>query len=146
MLAVGLVAALLALAAANVVVRANWEEVEDGVLWVEQAQGLVADTVAPRSAGALAGIQEGDVLLTIEGRTVESRDDVLEVLHDSENGTRLTYTIVRVSSQELHELTLQPAPTSALPVYFVLVAVGVFALLIGASVRVEQSGELLVKG
>ena len=140
LLAVGLVAALLALAAANVVVRANWEEVEDGVLWVEQAQGLVADTVAPRSAGALAGIQEGDVLLTIEGRTVESRDDVLEVLHASENGTRLTYTIVRVSTQELHELTLQPAPTSALPVYFVLVAVGVFALLIGASVRVRRPG------
>ena len=140
LLAVGVVAALLCLAAANVVVRANWNEVEDGALWVEQSQGLVAEAVAARSAAAVAGLLPGDVLLAVDGDPVETREDVLDRLHASEAGTRLTYTVLRLGTQELRELSLLPAPTSAVPVYFVLVGVGVFALLIGASVRVRRPG------
>ena len=140
LLAVGVVAALLCLAAANVVVRANWNEVEDGALWVEQSEGLVAEAVATDSAASVAGLLPGDVLLAIDGTAVERRQDVLDVLHASENGSRLSYTVLRLGTRELRELTLQPAPSSALPVYFVLVGVGVFALLIGASVRVHRPG------
>ncbi|MDP6582612.1 MAG: hypothetical protein QF681_18320, partial [Vicinamibacterales bacterium] len=39
-LAVALVAALMCLAAANVVVRANWTDVVDGVLWVDLPEGI----------------------------------------------------------------------------------------------------------
>ncbi len=140
LLAVGVVAALLCLAAANVVVRANWNEVEDGALWMEQSQGLVAEAVAPESAAAIAGLLTGDVLLAIDGEAIETREDVLERLHASEDDTQLRYTVLRLGTQEIRELTLQPAPSSALPVYFVLVGVGVFALLIGASVRVRRPG------
>ena len=140
LLAVGVVAALLCLAAANVVVRANWNEVEDGALWIEQSQGLVAEAVAPESAAAIAGLLTGDVLLAIDGEAIETREDVLERLHASEEETQLSYTVLRLGTQEIRELTLQPAPSSALPVYFVLVGVGVFALLIGASVRVRRPG------
>ena len=140
LLAVGVVAALLCLAAANVVVRANWNEVEDGALWMEQSQGLVAEAVAPESAAAIAGLLTGDVLLAIDGEAIETREDVLERLHASEDETQLRYTVLRLGTQEIRELTLQPAPSSALPVYFVLVGVGVFALLIGASVRVRRPG------
>ena len=140
LLAVGVVAALLCLAAANVVVRANWSEVEDGVLWIEESEGLVARDVAPDTAAAVAGLLRGDVLLAIDGEAVETREDVLDRLHASEDGIQLSYTVLRLGTQEVRELTLQPAPSSALPVYFVLVAVGVFALLIGASVRVRRPG------
>ena len=140
LLAVGVVAALLCLAAANVVVRANWNEVEDGALWVERSQGLVAEAVAPATAAAVAGLLRGDVLLAIDGEAVETREDVLDRLHASEDGTQLSYTVLRLGTQEIRELTLQPVPSSALPVYFVLVGVGVFALLIGASVRVRRPG------
>ena len=140
LLAVGVVAALLCLAAANVVVRANWNEVDDGVLWIEQSQGLVAEAVAPETAAAVAGLLRGDVLLAIDGEAVETREDVLDRLHASEEGTQLSYTVLRLGTQELRELTLQPAPSSALPVYFVFVGVGVFSLLIGGSVRVRRPG------
>ncbi len=140
LLAVVVVACLLWLAAANVVVRANWVEVEDGVLWADESRGLVASTIAPGSAAATAGVQTGDLLLAIDGRLVETRDDVLDVLHASAEHTRLTYTVLRVGSREVHELTLQAVPSSALPLYFVLVGVGIFALLIGASVRVRRPG------
>ena len=140
LLAVGVVASLLWLAAANVVVRANWSEVEDGVLWADETQGLVATTIAPGSAADAAGMQTGDLLLAIDGQPMETRDDVLGVLHTSAEQTRLAYTVLRIGSQEVHELTLQAAPSSALPSYFVLVGVGVFALLIGASVRVRRPG------
>ena len=140
LLAVGVVVALLWLAAANVVVLASWSEVEDGVLWLEQPHGLVAEAVAPGSAAASAGVLASDVLVAIDGDPVETYRDVLDVLHASPEGTRLDYTVLRVGSQEIHELTLRPAPTSPLPVYFILVAVGIFALLIGASVRVRRPG------
>ena len=140
LLAVGVVAALLCLAAANVVVRANWNEVEDGALWIEQSQGLVAEAVAPETAAAVAGLLRGDVLLAIDGEAVETREDVLDRLHASEDGTQLSYTVLRLGTQKIRELTLQPAPSSALPVYFVLVGVGVFSLLVGGSVRVRRPG------
>ena len=140
LLAVGVVAALLCLAAANVVVRANWNEVEDGALWIERSEGLVAEAVAVDSAASNAGLLAGDVLLAIDGEVVATREDVLVRLHASEEGTRLSYTVLRLGTQELRELTLQPAPSSALPVYFVLVGVGVFALLIGGAVRVRRPG------
>ena len=140
LLAVGVVSVLLCLAAANVVVRANWSEAEDGVLWVGQTEGLVATAIDPSSAGAAAGVLEGDVLLSVDGRPVETRSDILDVLHESRAGSELTYTVLRGGTHELYELTLQPSPSSDLPVYFVLVGVGIFALLIGASVRVRLPG------
>ena len=140
LLAVAVVASLLFLAAANVVVRANWGEVEDGVLWADESQGLVATKIAPGSAAAAAGMQAGDLLLAIDGRLIETREDVLGVLHTSAERTRLAYTVLRVGSQEVLELTLQATPSSPLPSYFVLVGVGIFALLIGASVRVRRPG------
>jgi len=141
LLAVGVVAALLWLAAANVVVRTNWHEVEDGVLWVEHSEGLVAEAVAPGSAASIAGVVPGDVLLAVARGSVETRQDVLDALHASVEGTQLAYTVLRLGARELHELTLQPSPTSTLSVYFVLVGVGVFALLIGGSVRVRRPGQ-----
>lgn len=140
LLAVGVVSVLLCLAAANVLVRANWAEVEDGVLWSTQPHGLVAEAVDSNAAGAKAGIQIGDVLLSVDGRPVETSSDILEILHASRASAQLTYTVLRRGTQQLYELTLQPSPSSELPVYFVLVGVGIFALLIGASVRVRLPG------
>ena len=121
LLAVSVVAILLCLAAANVVVRANWNEVEDGVLWGERSEGLYAEQVAPDSPASVAGLSEGDVLLAVDGVVMETRRDVLNVLHESDENTQLTYTLLRLGSQELREVNLQPAPSSSLPVYFVLV-------------------------
>ena len=138
LLAVGVVAALFCLAAANVVVRVNWSEVEDGILWMPRPEGLVANAVAAGSPGEQAGLEPGDVLLAVDGRPVESAEDLLAVLHASRDETRLSYTVLRLGTRALRELTLQPVPSAGLLVYMVLAGVGFFALLIGASVRVRK--------
>ena len=140
LLAVGVVAVLLALAIANAVVRANWTEVEDGVLWLESVDGLIAESIAPDSPAVVAGIQRGDVLLAINNEPIETYEDVLQFLHASVAGTRLNYTVLRVSDQPLYGLALERLPGSSFPVHLVLAAVGLFGLLVGAAVRVRKPG------
>ena len=140
-LAVAVVTILFCLAAANLVVRANWNELEDGVLWAVQPEGVVAADVAAGTPGEQAGLQPGDVLIAIDGRSVESLDDVLEAAHTAEPGTQLEYTVLRLGSQELRRLALGPVPDGNEGIYRVLAAVGFFTLLIGASVRVRRPGD-----
>ena len=136
-LAVGVVSVLLCLMLANVL-RASWTEAEDGVLWVELSDGLVAAEVWPDSAGARAGIVPGDVLLAVNAVPMESHAALIEIFHGSREGTPLGYTVLRSGSQQLHELSLQPVPAGSPAEYLVLVVVGVVALLIGATVRLRR--------
>src|SRR5262245_23462298 len=136
--AVGLVAAILmALGIANIATRARLHEVEDGVLWVERSEGVTAAEVAPETAAAKAGIMRGDVLVAVNGEPVESRAEVLEYQHRAREGTRLTYTLLRLGDQQGLDVTLEPvAPPGSM--YFVLAAVGLFTLLVGAGVRLRR--------
>jgi PAS domain S-box-containing protein len=136
-LAIGLVAVLLALGLANITLRLRWHEVEDGILWSARPEGVTAVEVAAGSAGEQAGIQSGDVLIAVDGQSVESPADVIEYQHRGQAGTRLGYTLVRLGSRRA--LTVSLAPIAApRTMYFVLAAVGLFTLLVGASVRLRR--------
>ena len=139
-LAVALVAALICLAAANVVVRANWNEVVDGVLWIDRPEGITAVEVALGEAGDLAGVEIGDLLLAVNDVPVGSADDVVAALHAGQPGAEQTYSLLRFGQPQLLEVVLRPAPTGPTAVYFVHVAIGVFTLLVGASVRLRRPG------
>ena len=128
---------LLTLGLANVVTRAGFHEVEDGVLWGIRAEGVTALEVAPRSAGARAGLRAGDIVVAVNGQSVGTAGDVIEFQHRAEAGTRLTYTLVRLGSQQALDVSLAPAAPPG-SVYFVLAGVGLFTLLVGASVRVRR--------
>src|SRR6187455_2382271 len=80
-LPVAVTLALLALGLTNVVSRAASTEVEDGVIWVERALGEVAAEVASPSAGSRAGVRPGDILLAINNKPVDGRQDVLALQH-----------------------------------------------------------------
>jgi PAS domain S-box-containing protein len=122
---------------ANVVMRAQWHEVEDGVLWAVRAEGVTAIDVAQGSAAAVAGIERGDILLAVNGMPVEKPGDVVEYQHEGHAGTRLTYTLVRLGTRQALDVSLSAiARTSSL--YFVLAAVGLFTLVVGASVRLRR--------
>ncbi|HJN42950.1 MAG: ATP-binding protein [Vicinamibacterales bacterium] len=139
-LAVALVAALMCLAAANVVVRANWTEVVDGVLWDDLPEGVTAVEVSEGEAGDLAGIEVGDLLLAIDKVPVETAGDAVAVLHAGQSDASLTYSLLRLGQARLFEVSLRPVPTGQTRVYFVLVVIGVFTLLVGASVRLRRPG------
>jgi two-component system NtrC family sensor kinase len=135
--AVVVVLALLALGVANVAMYPGWHEVEDGVNWGARAEGVTALDVAPGSAASVAGIHRGDLLLAVNGAPVESVGDVIEHQHKGHEGTRLAYTLARLGSRQVLDVALTPAPRGS-PMYFVLAAVGLFTLLVGASVRVRR--------
>jgi PAS domain S-box-containing protein len=140
-LAVATVAVLLCLGVANIVLRASWHEVEDGVLWAQQPEGVVAAEVAAGSAGAVAGLRPGDVLLAIDGVPIDTPAQVVEALHGGNVGTRLTYTVLRFGAREVRRLALQPVPHGNRALYFVLAAVAIFTLLVGLSVRLRRPAD-----
>ncbi len=132
-----IVIGLLCLAGANMAIRATWSEVEDGVLW-RIREGVTAEVVAPDSAASKAGIRPGDVLLAIDRRPIQSLDDVTRTFHAARRGARHTYTVLRLGSQEMLSLELEPIPVGSRSLYFALAAVGIFSLLVGASVRLRR--------
>ncbi len=129
---------LLALGIGNVVLRSTTDEVEDGVLWVERTAGVIAAEVAAGSAAERAGLRPGDVLLAVDGLPVEGRDEVLQVQQRATAGERHTYTLLRLDSRELVEVTLAPIPSGAGALYYAFAAVGIFTLLVGTAVRVRR--------
>jgi len=135
------VAALLCAAAVNIYVRATWNELEDGVYWKTGAQGVVAAAVVPGSPAQRAGIHAGDVLLAIDRRPVESDAEVTDALHTADKADShvpLKYTVLRLSTQQMIDVKLAPIPSGSHGVYYVLAAVGIFSLIVGAAVRLRR--------
>ncbi len=77
------------------------------------------------------------MLLAVNGSPVQTPADVLEYQHHAHAGTTLTYALVRLGSNQALQLTLTPSPRGS-SMYFVLAAVGIFTLLVGAFVRVRR--------
>jgi len=134
-LAILVVLVLVGLGIANVAMYSRWHDVEDGVLWGARAEGVTATEVD--AAAEAAGIHRGDVLLAVNGAPVTSPADVTEHLHRGHEGTQLSYTLLRLGAQQVLNVALTPAPRGS-SMYFVLAAVGLFTLLVGASVRVRR--------
>ena len=140
LLAVCVVAALLGLAIVNAVVRAGGAGAEDGVRWRESADGLVAAAVAPDSPAAAAGIAAGDVLLAVGDEPVERHADLRRVLGAAGEGARVGYAVLRPGEARLYNVSLEKLPVVSQPLYFLLAAVGLLGLLVGAAVRVQRPG------
>src|SRR3954469_7047852 len=79
--ALAVVGMLLVLGVANIALRAQSHQVEDGVLWTDRAEGVTVGDVAEGSPAVRAGLRPGDVLLAVNGTPVERRADVIEYQH-----------------------------------------------------------------
>lgn len=132
------VAALLCLAVLNVYQRATWSEVEDGVLWRSLNGAIVATEVAAGTAADHAGIKRGDILLAIDDKEVLDVSDVVAILHASSPGRSLRYLVARADTRQQPTIEVAPIPSSPRGIYFALAAVGMFSLLVGASVRLRR--------
>jgi hypothetical protein len=139
--ALAVVVVLLGLGLSNIYVRATWQEVEDGVLWVSRSQGVTAAELADRAPAVRAGVRLGDVLLAIDGRPVDSPADVVAAAHRAGPGTRLTYTLLRLGTREMVQVRLAPIPQGNSFLYFILATVGIFTLMVGAWVRLRRPGD-----
>ena len=132
------VVALLALGVANIAVRTTFSEQEDGVLWRQQAEGLTAAIVPDSSPAARAGLKPGDVLIDVDGRSVVSVNDLADAFHAARPGATLAYSVVRLQTNEALRVAVAPIPAGNRALYFALAAVGIFSLLVGASVRLRR--------
>jgi hypothetical protein len=132
-----LVGTLLVLGVANVALRATWHRVEDGVLWGAQPEGVVVKDIAEGTAAA-GKLRPGDILEEIDGKPVDTLDDVQRVLDKAPKGAALRYKLVRLGSTRLVDITLTPMPVGNVPLYFILAAVGIFSLLVAISVRLRR--------
>jgi len=137
LLALAVVGLLLVLGVSNIALRAQAHQVEDGVLWADRADGVTVAEVAEGSPAARAGLERGDVLIAVNGIRVARRADVLEYQHRGVAGTTLRYTFDRFGARQALNVELAPASHGS-SMYFVLAAVGLFTLLVGASVRLRR--------
>ena len=137
-LPVVLASALLCLGIANISARATWHAVEDGVLWTAQPEGVVAADVARGTSAAAVGIRRGDLLLAVDDRPVQQVSDIEQVLKGAEAGQTARYTILRLGTREVVDVRIAPIPSGPRALYFLLAAVGIFTLLIGAAVRLRR--------
>ena len=138
---VAVVATLLCLATANIVIRSDWSEMDDGVLWQEQAGSIVAKEIAEPSPASRAQLRRGDALEAINGRPVTSEQDVIDALHLAKRGTSLRYSIIRLGGEaSAFDVQLGPMPSSSKAQYFLLASIGIFTLLVGSGVRLRRPG------
>jgi PAS domain S-box-containing protein len=136
-LALLLVGGLLSLGVSNLVSRARYAAIEDGVLWSALPDGITAVEVPQTSAGAAAGIAKGDILLAINGKPVATSAELRTAQRQLPDGATVTYSVARIGERRILAVTLtNTAPPRSL--YFVLAAVGLFTLLVGASVRIRR--------
>ena len=137
-LPVVVVAALLSLGVANIVARASFHEVEDGVLWTQSPEGVMAADIAEHTPAAAIGLKRGDLLLAIDDRPVQQVSDVITALHSAEAGATARYTVLRLGTREVVDLRIAPVPNGSGPFYFLLAGVGMFTLLVGGAVRLRR--------
>jgi len=95
------VASLLCLGVANIVARANFNEAEDGVLWVQGQEGVVASEIADGTPASAVGLSRGDVLLAIDDVPIQEVGDVVKALHESHEGAAARYTVLRLGAREV---------------------------------------------
>ena len=72
--------ALAGLGVYNIVIKATWSLMDDGVFWKQGAEGVVAGRVAAGGPAARAGVQVGDVLLAVDVEEILSPGQVEAIL------------------------------------------------------------------
>jgi PAS domain S-box-containing protein len=132
------VGVLLCLGVANIVTRARFQEAEDGVLWVQGVEGVVASDIAAGTPAEIVGLSRGDVLLAIDDKPVHEVGDVVSALHATPPGATARYTVLRLGAREVVELNVAPIPNGTRLFYYLLASIGIFTLLVGGAVRLRR--------
>jgi two-component system, NtrC family, sensor kinase len=135
-----LVAVLVVLAALNIALQ-GWTEMQDGVLWVNNGSDVMASALSQDSPAGRAGVRLGDAVLSIDGRRIDTPDDVVKALHGASAGQTLNYVVVRHGTQGDSDVVTVPVsglPTGSRWLYLALAGVGLFALFVGTAVRLRR--------
>jgi hypothetical protein len=133
--------ALASLGVYNLVLKATWTSVDDGVFWKQAPQGLVAARVAPGGPAARAGIHEGDVLLAVDGEEVLGPARLESALAGRRAGSRLRYSLLREEERRALDIVVQPLPRGNVSAFYYLSLAGFFSLVVGTVVLLRRPAD-----
>jgi PAS domain S-box-containing protein len=138
-LAVTLVALLLAsLGIYNIVLKATWTLMDDGVFWRTGPEGLVAARLAFGGPADRAGVRLGDVLLALDGQDILAPDQLQAHLTRHRPGERVAYSLLRADERRTLEVQVRPLSHGNLTLFYYLSLVGFFSLLVGTIVMLRR--------
>jgi PAS domain S-box-containing protein len=122
----------------NVILKATWTLMDDGVFWRSGLEGVVAGRVDPGGPAARAGLRVGDLLLALDGQDVISTEQILQHLAQRPSGGRLTYTVLRADERRSIDLVVRPLPQGNVRLFYYLSLVGFFSLVVGTIVMLRR--------
>jgi len=96
----------------NYKVESQYPIPDDGVWWLERNGRLVANQLDPNGPAARAGIRNGDAVVSINGRKVETSASLARQLYYSGVWSKATYSLIRGSVPVDVEVVLGPAQRS----------------------------------
>jgi len=132
---------LAALGVYNIVQKATWTVMDDGVFWKSAPQGLVAARIAQGGPADRAGVHPGDVLLALDGDEVLSPERLETALAARGRGERVAYTLLRQDEQRVLTLSLQPPPQGNVSGFYYLSLAGFFSLVVGTVVMLRRPAD-----
>jgi putative serine protease PepD len=65
--------------------------------------------VVPNGAAAKAGLEQGDVITTVQGKTINDADDLIAVIQGSKVGDQVSIVFTRNGAQKTVSATLAEA-------------------------------------
>jgi PAS domain S-box-containing protein len=133
--------ALASLGVYNLVLKATWTSVDDGVLWKQAPQGLVASRLAPGGPAARAGVHEGDILLAVDGEEALSPARLESALAGLRSGSRLRYSLLREDERRALDVVVQPLPRGNVNAFYYLSLAGFFGLAVGTVVLLRRPAD-----
>jgi serine protease Do len=77
---------------------------------LEVESGVVVAAVEPGFAAEEAGLQEGDIITTLEDTPIEDSGDLLGALRDYQPGDEVRLTVVRDGNEQTFDVTLDERP------------------------------------
>jgi len=128
---------LVVFSALNYQQRSGYQLPDDGVSWMDSPDGIVAWMVAKDGPGARAGIRERDVLISIDGRTLDNAVDATRVIFQNGVWSRVTYELARQGEKFQTAVIISPQ-TSSESVRYYLLLVGLLYLFIGAFILIRR--------
>ena len=93
----------------GVVTQSLDDDLKDGLDY--QGEGVLVNRVADDSPAAKAGVKQGDVIVSMNGKAVNAPEDLQELVRSAKAGDRATLSVVRDGKKQAMTATLVERPS-----------------------------------